>query len=91
MDADEILKSEIPNEPEKRASQPPTSIPSELEVGVADVRLEEDNKTGEQAGLKSKENEWKTLGTLIIDNQVRSQRDKKLFKYFEMNYCYICP
>ena len=53
MDADEILKSEIPNEPEKRASQPPTSIPSELEVGVADVRLEEDNKTGEQAGLKS--------------------------------------
>ena len=55
MDADEILKSEIPMESERKSSpQPP---PSTLEeTNVADVRLEEDEQTGQQAGFKSYEN-----------------------------------
>ncbi len=57
MDADEILKSEIRMEPERKSSpQPaPSNIP-ELETNVADVRLEEDIQTGQQAGFKSYEN-----------------------------------
>ncbi len=59
MDADEILKSEIPMEPERKSTQPPPSIIPELETDVADVRLEEDKQTGQQAGFQPYENIFK--------------------------------
>jgi len=93
VDADEILKSEIRMEPERKSSPqpPPSNLPELEDTNVADVRLEEDEQTGQQEMyIISSEGKGQALSVKVSPDQIKIPEHLKyrysLFQYEDSVY-----